>query len=177
MKTTLFFVGLLFLTSCSFEVTFEGEELPITITIDTASLENIFSELQGTIVENAENGDPESMADLGIMYYRGSMIDTGQDNELALEWLNKAEEAGSARALLFLGIIYKEGEAVGQDYQAAKEYFERAIEAEETDAYYELGLLYQQGLGVAADLDKARMYLELGCEAGHEESCLELENA
>jgi TPR repeat protein len=136
----------------------------------------------------AEAGVPHAMAELGELIYRHSVED-GHGEE-ALAWLQRAEAAGSARALTHLGLVheengrldeaerlYRRGIAAGdplatlmfanmlnhnEDYPRAESYYRRAVEGGDLTAMSNLGVMLH---GQGRWLEAARLY-RIAVEAG-----------
>jgi Sel1 repeat len=89
-----------------------------------------------------------------------------QDYAKAREWSQKAAEKGDATAMLWLGLLYRDGHGVAQDYVKAREWYEKAAEKGDPSAMQSLGLAYHQGQGVAQDYAKAREWYEKAAEKG-----------
>ena len=73
--------------------------------------------------------DAEAISDLGSMYSNGLFVK--QDYAKALDYYEKAIEAGSSFALNQLGVMYFAGKGVERDYHAAAEYFKQAADLDD----------------------------------------------
>ena len=87
---------------------------------------------------------------------------TIQNYTKAVEWYNKAIEAGSDEAIVSFGICYRNGYGVTKDYKKAENLFLRAInETGNSEALNYLGLIYEEGgFGITKDLEKSIKYFE-----------------
>jgi TPR repeat protein len=112
----------------------------------------------GVFQRGAEHGHHASMTNLGASYRYGLGV---EDYTMALEWYEKAANAGVPRAMSELGALYDEGEVVPRDYAKAHEWFEKAADKGDTTAMVELGRRYESGdRGVPQDYAKAREWFE-----------------
>lgn len=62
----------------------------------------------------AEQGDPRSQVQLGLMYANG--VGVTQDDREAVKWYRLASERGDAYAHFCMGVMYEYGRGVTQDY-------------------------------------------------------------
>ena len=102
---------------------------------------------------NGSGGASMQTLDEGIAYMNGDGVD--QDYEKALQLFMEAYEAGSMKAVRYIGMMYEQGLGVEQDYKKAAEYYAKGVEAGDLTSGYYLGLLYEQGLGMEQDCAKA----------------------
>ena len=72
----------------------------------------------------AEQGNPLSQFNLGMMYYKGRAV--RQDYKEAVKWWRLSAEKGFAEALNNLGMMYGNGDGVPQDYVEAHKWFDLA---------------------------------------------------
>ena len=72
----------------------------------------------------AEQGNPLSQFNLGMMYYKGRAV--RQDYIEAVKWWRLSAEKGFAEALNNLGMMYGNGDGVPQDYVEAHKWFDLA---------------------------------------------------
>ncbi len=85
---------------------------------------------------------------------------------VAIEWLKRAAEAGSAEAQYQLGYMYSTGEGVAKDDAAAAQWFGQAAANGMAAAQDYLGVIYGDGRGVAQDWVKSYMWLSLAAGQG-----------
>ena len=67
----------------------------------------------------------------------------------------QAGEAGNAKALHNLAVLYAEGMDGKPDYQSAAQWFRKAAAYGMSDSLYNLGVLYARGVGVEQNLAEA----------------------
>ena len=72
----------------------------------------------------AEQGNPLSQFNLGLMYYKGRGV--RRDYKEAVKWWRLAAEKGFAEALNNLGMMYGNGDGVAQDDVEAHKWFDLA---------------------------------------------------
>ncbi|WP_229724285.1 caspase family protein [Cribrihabitans marinus] len=82
--------------------------------------------------------------------------------EEAREWQVKAVEAGYVNAMVYLGQMHLDGQAVAQDFARAYELFEAAEEAGDIAALTALAWVHRAGVGVPQDYAVARGFYEQG---------------
>jgi uncharacterized protein len=78
-----------------------------------------------------------------------------RDQVKALEWFEKAIEAGNAGALAAAGVVYFNGDGGPPDYKVAAQCFQQA--ADLGDIF--LAIMYEHGLLGPVDLEKAGVLL------------------
>ena len=88
--------------------------------------------------------------------------------EDALKWQQKAVDAGYVNAMVYLGQMYLDAQAVPRDYAKAKDLFETAASAGDTAAFTALAWIYRAGVGVPQDYAKAMEYYQEGASRGND---------
>lgn len=111
---------------------------------------------------NAENGDTDSMLDLGAMYLEGRGVE--KDEEEALRWYEKAAAQNGRRACRCIANLYRydvleDGTPVPTAdpvrLQKALEWYRTGAERGEENCIYELGDYYRKGIIVPQDEKRA----------------------
>lgn len=89
----------------------EPKEVPQTE--EGAYEESVYAEARSEWEPLAQQGDPISQKNLGVMYYLGQGVprDYGQ----AFDWFTKAASQGENVAQQFLGVMYAEGQGADRD--------------------------------------------------------------
>ena len=105
---------------------------------------------------------------LGESYFTGEGVE--QDYEQAVEWYQKAAEAGDAAAMSRLGDCYFQGQGVEADYAQAVEWYRQAAEAGNSDGMVGLGRCYEDGYGVEQDDELAMEWYQKAANAGNAEA-------
>jgi localization factor PodJL len=77
-----------------------------------------------------------------------------------------AGEAGNAKALHNLAVLYAEGIDGKPDYQAAAKWFRKAADYGVADSQYNLAVLYARGIGVEQNLAEAYRWFALAAREG-----------
>lgn len=90
------------------------------------------------------------------------------DYDQAIEWQQKAVDADYASAMVYLGQMHLDAQAVPRDYPRAKALFEIAADRGETAAYTALAWIYRAGVGVAQDYTQALDYYRQGANLGND---------
>ena len=106
-----------------------------------------------------------AMNDIALLYRDG--LDVEQDGEKAIEWFEKAAEAGNSNGYYEIGCMYYYGNGVEQDYTKAMEWYEKGAEQGNAKCMKTIAFLYEDGLGVEQDGTKAIEWYEKAAEAGH----------
>ncbi|MGP3698916.1 caspase family protein [Rhodobacter sp. NSM] len=86
----------------------------------------------------------------------------------ALHWQQKAVDAGYASAMVYLGQMYLDGQAVPRDYARARQLFDAANGRGETAALTALAWIYRAGVGVPEDLGIALDYYRQAAARGND---------
>jgi uncharacterized protein len=99
------------------------------------------------------------------MYELAENFSTGAE---ALQWFNRAADAGNVQAMLSLGGLYLVGsDAAPQNDQDAARWFQKAAGLKNPSAMYNLAGLYEEGRGVARDAGKARQLYQEAAALGN----------
>ena len=104
------------------------------------------------------------MGNLGTLYAIGNGVT--QDFTKAIEWYQKAADAGNDEAMRNLGIVYTNGDGVSQNFTKAIEWYRKGADAGDTEAMVDVGLLYGGGYGVKKDHATAVTWYWKAAEAG-----------
>ena len=110
----------------------------------------------------AQNGDPNAMFNLGVMYQNGWTVE--QNYESSIGWYDKAAQNGNTRAMINLGWIYKKGLAGEINEEKAIEWFQMAAASGNVNAMYILGFAYETGYGVEIDKTHAVQWYRQGAD-------------
>jgi TPR repeat protein len=111
-----------------------------------------------------DEGYAESMRNLGDF-----AREEGNDT-LAIAWYMKAVKAGSAEAMVDVGLMYEAGRAKDGDIDDARRWYRKAARRELARGMFALGRLYQNGLGVRRDFEEARSWYRKAAERGSEDA-------
>jgi uncharacterized protein len=87
------------------------------------------------------------------MYARGDFVK--EDDAKALEWYEKAIEAGNSFGLAQAAVMYFSGKGTERDYNAAAQYFQQAADLGDGFSLKFLAIMYERGLLGPVDLQKA----------------------
>lgn len=117
-----------------------------------------------SIILKAEDGDLQSMIDVGDMYDNG--IGTLIDKVKAVLYYRKAAEKGNLTAQYNLGRHYHDGSGVPKDYIQAVEWYKKAAENGHEGAQFHLGMCYTFGEGVEKDHAQAVEWYRKAAEYG-----------
>ena len=96
-------------------------------------------DIENLIIE-ASAGNSQAMKDLGMAYFEGSVL--SKNYSKALEWLQKAANAGETDCYYTIGTIYeKGGDGVQKDVDEAMRWYNKAADLGDEDAKLKLGLV------------------------------------
>jgi TPR repeat protein len=120
----------------------------------------------------AENGNPDAMNYLGILYGSGEGIE--RDPTAAFYWFLKAIDRGSVDAINNVAKLYFFGLGVPQSYSTAAIWFRRAGSHGSTPAMHQLAVMFEDGLGVDWSQSAAQKYYLAAAEGGYVPAMLAL---
>ena len=100
------------------------------------------------LIDDAQNS-PARQLELGFLYAQG--IEGRPDYAKAVEWYQKAADAGSNAAMYLLAVMSIEGLGTEQDYAAALRWAQKMADSGDGSGYMLLGLLHESGSGVPQD--------------------------
>ncbi len=109
----------------------------------------------------AADGKPEAMVQIAQIYLEGEK-GVAQDYAAAMEWAQKAADAGAGRGNLLLGQIWMKGLDVPADPDKALEYFKMADATGDMKAGRYIGLIAQQKGDASTAAQWFRRSAELG---------------
>jgi TPR repeat protein len=116
----------------------------------------------------AENDDLAAMRNVALMYRRGQGVP--RNPQKALDWFERAAEAGLGTAQADLGVMLLDGEAGDPEPHEAIMWLTYASDAGHAGAQFRLGQLYEKGEYVSQNLELAkRLYAEAAAR-GHSEA-------
>jgi TPR repeat protein len=138
----------------------EGQPLAQAPAGQTISADMAFAVAAG----NAERGDRTAMLTLGNYYEQG--IGVSRNYVKALEWYQKAADAGMPEAWYLVGVCYEVGIGNAGDMLRAVRSYERAAGLALPEAMEKLSSLYFTGTGVERNESQGLAYLVQAAEAG-----------
>jgi TPR repeat protein len=127
------------------------------------------NELLPLLLVEAEKGNAQTMLTIGNLYESG-IYGAPRNYGKALEWYNKAAQAGLPEGFYNVGISYEIGQGTAPDPTKAFESFLKAADMGMPLAKQKLGELYLNGTGVLASPEKAVTYLTQAGEGGRPEA-------
>ena len=106
-------------------------------------------------LEKANNGNVNSQMWIALQHAEQKTV-VKQDRAKAVEWYEKAANAGNAAAMLKLAYWAEDGKGGKKDDNRAVKWYIKAAQAKSGDAMYRLGFFYSKGLmGLEKSQDKA----------------------
>lgn len=130
-------------------------------------------------------GDADCMSTLADIYYGQKTAEARAcENafDIAIEWWEKAAQAGNGRSATSLGLLHLQKDIPGAgsngvlDYDAVRalEYFKMGHENGDMKAGRHVGLCYRDGIGTEKDAAKAYEWFEKAAERGDSSAALYL---
>ncbi|CAB9518778.1 Sel1 domain protein repeat-containing protein [Seminavis robusta] len=111
------------------------------------------------LLKQAEAGDPVAMYDIGVCYGQGRGCK--KDHEAALQWFQKAHQAGNVCGTASIGLHYLEGQVVPKCLKKGMMYITLAAGQGSDSGAYHLGLALAEGkFGMVVDKEEAIYWLE-----------------
>lgn len=102
----------------------------------------------------AAEGDPDAMADLGLLYNIGLGLESHRESSVC--WVTRAAEAGLPRAQYYAGFYYFHGVGVEEDPTRAAQWLEMGSIGGNANAQALLGNILYNGWGVPRDVEGAK---------------------
>jgi uncharacterized caspase-like protein len=99
-------------------------------------------------------------------FQAGRAAEARKDFTGARTFYEKAGAAGSAPAMVRLGLLYSEGHALPVDFAQARQWYDKAAAQNLPSAMLRLGMLYEAGRGVERDYAEARRWYEKAAGLG-----------
>ncbi len=107
---------------------------------------------------------------LSADFQKGENALSRGDFAAALEELMPLAEQGNAKAMYYLGVMYKEGQGVTANDELAHKWLVLSGEQGEAQAQLILGMMYHFGSGVPENMDTAKKWYQLAADQGVEEA-------
>ena len=126
--------------------------------------------------QEAEDGDPEAMADLGTIISNGTH-GFAKDTKMAFHWFAKSADLGNVHGIGNVGMCYLRGHGVGKNVVHGTVLTTRAAENGCWEACYILGVCYLQGrCGFPKDKKEAKHWFTKSVASEHHWKDKELED-
>jgi uncharacterized protein len=120
----------------------------------------------------ADQGDPASQHNLGVMYYEGNGVTKNYAE--AERWFRVAAGQGYLSSQHNLGIMYRRGMGVTKDTAEAARWFRMAADQDYAEAQHILGIMYAKGQGVPQDFAQAAGWFRKAADQGDADAQLNL---
>ena len=115
--------------------------------------------------EKASNrGDPEALANLGMMYANG--LGCRASNETAVRLMRQAAQSGNHLGQAALGCMHLLGHGVSRDPHKAAKYIHASAEQGDPSAQFFLAVMHLHGEGVKRDGNRALHWMALAAHRG-----------
>ena len=118
-------------------------------------------------LESANAGLYAAMAELA------NCFGTAPNTQKALEWAQKAANAGNSHGMVILAWLYRDAPSI-QDYGQMRYWLEKSAERGDPNAQCDLGVMYTKGHGVRQDYTKAKELFEKAADKGNETALFNL---
>ena len=106
-------------------------------------------DLFANMLMRAENGQPQAMLNVGLLYEQG--LGVPRNFTQALEWYTKAALAGEKEGWMRTGACYEIGVGAMADMDKAVSHYDKAAQMGSLQAQQKLASLYLLGRGVPKD--------------------------
>jgi TPR repeat protein len=126
---------------------------------DTALAREFYARSLPGLRTLAAEGDPEAMADLGLLYNTGLGIECKPES--SVYWVTKAAEAGLPRAQYYTGFYYFHGVGVQEDLSRSAQWLEMSSIGGNANGQSLLGNMLYNGWGVPRDVEGAKQWFTL----------------
>ncbi|MDR0354850.1 MAG: sel1 repeat family protein [Deltaproteobacteria bacterium] len=127
------------------------------------------------LIARAEANDTWAMMVLATLYSSNTNA-VKQNFGTALQWFQKAADAGVAEAFVNLGNAYEVGLGTAPDIKKAVDNYQKAADMGQAQADFKLATLYLNGLDLTRDIPKGMEYLNKAV-AGNFNNAIMLEGA
>jgi|GEM_PF-624840 len=132
-----------------------------------------YEEAYQIFYELAEKDDLAAMRNVALMLRRGKGVE--KNPEKAIDWYERAAEAGLVTAQADLGVMLLDGEADDPDPKAAMAWLMRAAQAGHPTAQFRLGELYEKGAAfMSPDVEAAKILYGAAAAHGQKEAAARL---
>lgn len=140
----------------------------VDVTTDLLQALNAMGRRDGPGRETASRPTPGPASDDPRALYERYRMETSANGASpeAIRFLRRAAAAGSSRAQVELGNLYRRGEGVPQDLHAAWNAYVTAARAGDVEAMTNLGVMYDQGQTVAPDPERACRCYQYAAQRG-----------
>ena len=170
METYILIVAFSFITHFSFAGSFNeakvDSELVRAYAHDSVMAkyqtgERPLTKKQQALIKSLQQGDAKAQFKFGVVCYNGGTL---SDKEEAFYWFTKSAEKGNAGAQLFLGDMYRAGEATVIDKEQAIFWYKKSAEQGNARAQWLLGKVYDFGEGILIDKEQAFYWYKKSAE-------------
>jgi TPR repeat protein len=120
----------------------------------------------------ADQGDPEAMTNLGLLYLKG--LGTKQDMGKAAELYERAAQLGFVIAQFNLANLYYGGQGVSRDLKQAARWYTAAAQGGHAKAQFYLAQMYMDGEGVEENKETGLSWFQKASDLGLPEAEHEL---
>ena len=110
------------------------------------------------LLQNAENGDKDSMIELGRCYEVGTEV-LKQNQTEAFKWYHAAHNAGSATGTAYVGELFVLGKGTEKNIELGLVFLGEAAGKGEAYACHQLGMMFADGVGVKKNREEAIRWL------------------
>jgi TPR repeat protein len=112
----------------------------------------------------AEKGSARAQYNISIMYEKGLGVE--KDDEIAVEWLNRAAKSGNLIAQQRLAQMYDTGDKVTKDLAVAHKWYLSGAEQGHVASQKRLGFMYASGLGVTPSMAQSYKWFSIAAQSG-----------
>lgn len=150
-------LGLPFMASAKIQYKYQpGPQLELNC--GSAYAHKDYGQAMHQCLKEAEAGDPNAIALVGLMHHRG--LGCPKDDQKAAQFFEQAAENGSRIAQYHLGKMYLLDTVIPQNETLAFKWFEKSAAQLFAPAEFLLALCYRNGIGVTMNLNEADQWFQ-----------------
>ncbi|TMJ03460.1 MAG: hypothetical protein E6G97_10025 [Alphaproteobacteria bacterium] len=112
----------------------------------------------------AASGNAAAEYEIGVRFAEGRGVPADQD--LAIQWFERAARQGLAPALYRLGSLYEKGQGVKKDLEKARQLYLQGADKGNAKAVHNLAVLYAEGIDGKPDYRQAAQWFRKAADRG-----------
>ncbi len=112
----------------------------------------------------AASGNPAAQFEIGVRFAEGRGVPANQ--EVAIQWFERAAKQGLAPALYRLGSLYEKGLGVKKDLEKARQLYLQGADKGNAKAIHNLAVLYAEGIDGKPDYRQAAQWFRKAADRG-----------
>ena len=142
----------------------DGKQVPFVIQVPVEEVPFLDPTASAAAVPAVRrNGSPEA-AD--ALFSKAKELLLARNYTAALPLLQQAADAGSAKSMSQIGLMYQAGQGVQRDFAEAMNWYRKAVATDGVSGVNAIGNLYENGWGVSQDPAEALRWFHRAADAG-----------